>query len=523
MNEMVTLPRITYTSVPDDVEPVHAWFDANLPVFRQQLGKPWPNRIAGVDDRDGDEYRAASPLDSQIELGRYVEASQAAIERAIVAAQSAFTAWGRTDWRKRVAALRQFARELDRNKHELALAVMYEVGKNRLEALGETEEAVALVEYYCDEMEKRNGFAESIWEGNGERAQTLLRPIGVFAIIAPFNYPVALSVNMMTAALVAGNAVVFKPSPKAGLTAGMLARVVEACDLPRGAFNLVCGTHAGQRLAASRGIDGIAFTGSHTVGMTLIRAMADGEYMRPVLAEMGGKNAAYVSASADLDAAVEGVARSAFNMQGQKCTACSVAFVHASIYDAFIDRLLARAAKVKTGDTTRRDTSNGPLINSRALERYQSAVTHARSRGRVVFGGERLSGSIFDRGSYVSPAIVVDLPRDDRLFHDELFAPLVAVTRFDNLGEAIARGNAVKYGLTSGFYGRDPQEIALYLDTVETGVQYVNRKTGATTGAWPGIQSFCGWKGSGLTGKGGLGPHYLPQFMREQSRTQRLA
>ena len=516
MPDTARLPRITYTDVPADLEPIHAWFDASLPPFRAGLGKTWPNVIGGLSDSDGAPYTAVSPIDAQITLGTYAEASNAATDRAVSAARPSHA-----PPRARVEQMRRFAQLLDEAKHELAMAILFEVGKTRLEALGEAEEAVGLVRYYCDEMERNDGFAAKPWEGKNERSQTILRPLGVFAVIAPFNYPVALAINMMSAALVAGNAVVFKPSPNAGLTAGMVAALFQAAGLPDGVFNCVCGDAAGKRLAAHPGIDGIAFTGSHAVGMTLQRQMAAGATMRPVLAEMGGKNPAYVARSANVDRAVEGVARSAFNMQGQKCTACSVAFVHASLYDEFLAKLVARAGKVRIGDVTRRDASNGPLINAKSLARYEQAVRYGAQAGRVAYGGSRLAGGLFDRGSYVEPAIVCDLPADDRLYKDELFAPLLAVTRFDDLAQAIGRGNATQYGLTSGFYGADPQEIDRYLETAESGVQYVNRETGATTGAWPGIQSFCGWKGSGLTGKGGLGPHYLPQFMREQSRTVR--
>jgi 1-pyrroline-5-carboxylate dehydrogenase len=519
---LADLPRITYTSAPADLEPLHALFDQELPLFRARLGARWSNRIAGRADGEGTEYSAASPIDSSLALGTFVEASPAAVARAVAAARNGFERWGRTPWRERVALMKRFARELDRAKYELAMAVMYEVGKTRLEALGETEEAVALVEYYCDQITHRDGYVEPAWEGNAERSQTLLRPIGAFGVIAPFNYPVALAVNMTSAALIAGNTVVFKPSPNAGLTAGMLARVVESADLPPEVFHVVCGHEAGKHLVVAPGVDGIAFTGSHAVGMEILRTMGSGPYMRPVLAELGGKNTAYVSRSADLEIAVEGVAKSAFAMQAQKCTACSVAFVHASHLDAFLDKLQAKAKAARTGDPTLRETTNGPLINASALERYERAVQHAATAGRIVAGGRRLSGGIYDRGCYVEPAIVTDLCEDDWLLQEELFAPLLAVVPFDDLPEAIERGNRVRYGLSSGFYGQEQREIDVYLDRAAAGVQYVNRRTGATTGAWPGIQSFCGWKGSGLTGKGALGPHYLPQFMREQSRTIRV-
>ena len=516
------LERVTYVSLPPDLEPHHRMFDRELPEFRRSLGKNWPNRIGGKEDSDGEVYRASSPIDANLILGSFVEASGSAIARAVASARAASTEWNRTPWRQRVEVVRRIGRKLDVMKYDLALAVMYEVGKTRMEALGETEEAVALLEYYCDEMERNGGFVSpSSSAMPGESSQTLLRPLGVVAVICPFNYPVALSVNMTSAALVAGNAVVVKPSPAAGLTGGMLGKIFDDGDLPRGTFNLVCGAQAGARLVDEPGIDGFAFTGSHDVGMTIMRKMAAGPYMRPVMAEMGGKNPAYVAQSADPLVAAEGIARSAFGFQGQKCTACSVAFVHEDHYDAVLADIVKRARALKVGDPTlARDITNGPVINPATVERYSRAAAHAGKSAKLLSGGNRVVAGDLARGNFLEPMIVTDVAEDDWLLNTELFAPVLTVVPFTSLKDAISRGNRVKFGLAAGFYGKD-QELDMFLDRAAAGVLYANRKTGATTGAWPGIQSFCGWKGSGLTGKGGLGPHYLPQFMREQSRTIR--
>lgn len=514
------LPRVTYTSTGTDYGPLHDLLDLRLPAFRAALGQTHLNRIAGAEDREGRLYEVRSPLDDRLLIGRFVEADAAAVARAVAAARAAIPAWGGLPWERRVEQVRAFARALDAAKYELAMSVLYEVGKSRLEALGEVEEAIALLDHYADQMEAQSGYVERpVPSGAGETAQVLLRPYGVFAVIAPFNYPAALVAGMVGAALVAGNSVLLKPSPNAGLTASLLVQAGERAGLPPGTLNLLCGEAAGPLLVEAEGVDGFAFTGSHAVGMEIVRKVAAGGFMRPVLAELGGKNAAYVAASADLAAAMEGIARSAFNMAGQKCSACSVAFVHAAHYEPFLAALKARVAAFAFGSTERREISHGPLIDDAAFRRYEEAVAHGRRAGRVVCGGERLRGRDFDHGWFVPPAVVADLPADDRLFRDELFAPVLAVASFERIEDAIARANAVPYGLTTGFYGTDPAEIALFLDRVESGVLYVNRRTGATTGAWPGMQSFCGWKGSGLTGKGGLGPHYLAQFMREQCRT----
>jgi 1-pyrroline-5-carboxylate dehydrogenase len=515
-------PRVTYTNTSADFEPLHAMLDIELPRFRKSLGNVWPNWIGGAADKDGVEYACVSPLDSAIVLGRAIEPTASAVTRAVGAARKAYDVWGAMPWQDRVAAMRRVATIVDQKKYEMAMAVLYEVGKTRIEALGETEEAVALIEHYCDQMEKNGGFIENrVPSGPSETAGTVLRPYGVFAVISPFNYPVGLVANMVGAALVAGNTVVLKATPKAVLSAGLFAAAMKEADLPAGAFNLLMGEKSGPLLVAEPGIDGVAFTGSNRTGMSIMREFARHNAMRPVLAEMGGKNPAYVSKSAELDVAIEGVARSAFLMQGQKCSACSAAFVHSSLYDRFIEGIVKRAQAFKSGITESREFTNGPLINEAAFQRYQDAVAHAKKNGRVLFGGNRVTTPQLERGFFVEPTIVVDLPEKDRLYTDELFAPLVAISKFDDLGDALKRGNAVQYGLTAGFYGTDQKEIDFFMDHVEAGILYINRKTGATTGAWPGIQSYCGWKGSGLTGKGGLGQHYLPQFMREQSRTIR--
>ncbi|MFA5488701.1 MAG: aldehyde dehydrogenase family protein [Candidimonas sp.] len=524
MTQAHSLPRVTYTST-EDFSPLQDYLDGRLPQFRQDmLGRHWPSIVAGEARDQGDVVLCHSPVDETVLLGSYAAADGATVADAIQAARKGFAVWGRMDWRERLKHMRRLADVLDRHRHDLAMAIVLEVGKSRMEALGEAEEALALIHYYADEFERNNGYVSPAWRSadGSEQAQTQLRPMGVFAVVTPFNYPVALAANMLGAALVAGNSVIFKPTPNAALTAGMLARVFEQAELPQGVFNLVYGQEAGPLLMDSDGIDGVAFTGSNATGMGMLRKFASERYMRPVLAEMGGKNYAYVTASADFDIAVNGVTRSAFGFQGQRCTACSVAMVHESLYDRFVDALARQAAKILPGDTADRAVTHGPLINRAALDRYLAAAEHGRRAGRVVCGGERLQGGLFDKGAFVKPTLIADLAADDRLYRDELFAPVLVVSRFKTLEEAIARGNQVDYGLTAGLYSKDEAEIQQFLDHVQTGVMYVNRLTGATNGAWPGIQSFSGWKGSGITGKGALGPHYLPQFMREQSRTIRV-
>lgn len=520
MTDQHALPRVTYSNVAADFNPLHDWLDKALPKFRATLGGFHPNVIAGDVDRDGNPFTVHSPIDRNLVIGQFIDAGEGAVKHAVAAAQQAFPAWSARPWTERVALLRRFADAVDACKYDLAMAALFEVGKSRLESVGEAEEAVDLINYYCDEMERNQGFARPMQRAvTNEETLCVLRAVGVFAVIAPFNFPVALPCNLIGACLVSGNTAVFKPSPGSSLTGKMLMDCAARAGLPAGVLNLVCGEQAGPRLAQAPGVDGYAFTGSHEVGMQLAHLALAGPYSRPVIAEMGGKNPAYVTASADLEVAAEGVMRSAFGLQGEKCSACSVAYVEDGVYDAFLGLLVSKSRALVVGSPEDRAVFVGPLIDDTALARFEEACAAARQDGRIVLGGERLHGGGYDAGRFVAPTIVADLPEDHRLNFEELFLPFLSVQRCDSLAEGIARGNRVQYGLTAGVYAQEQSDIELFFSRAEAGALYANRRSGATTGAWPGYQTFCGWKGSGVDGKGGLGPYHLPRFMREQSHT----
>jgi 1-pyrroline-5-carboxylate dehydrogenase len=515
------LPRVTYANAGADFSALHAVLDARLPSFEgRALGLDHANLAGDGSDTSGRRYAVASPIDSQRVLGTLVAADAAGVARAVAAARAASPAWRATPWTLRVLCLRRAAAAIRRDRLDLAMAALLEVGKSRLEALGEVEESIDLIEHYCDEVERNACWEQVLRAGpNGESGHDRLRPFGTFAVIAPFNYPVALAVGMTTAALLGGNCVVLKPAAGAALSAPMLARIFLEAGLPPGAFNLVCGDRdTGMLLASHPGIDGVAFTGSHEVGMQLLRQAAAGPFMKPVLAELGGKNAAIVAASADLDAAAAGVARSAFGLSGQKCSSCSRVYVQRGLREAFVERLLACARGLSIGDPRAASTFAGPVIGEASARRYEAAVAAAGPR-HLLLGGERLRGGVFEGGAYLPPTVVADLPADHDLNRRELFLPLLSLQAFDTLDEAIDDANASSLGLAAGIYARDPGELNRFWDRIEAGVLYANRASGATTGAWPGFQTFCGWKGSGASGKGGLGSHYVQQFMREQSRT----
>jgi 1-pyrroline-5-carboxylate dehydrogenase len=234
---------------------------------------------------------------------------------------------------------------------------------------------------------------------------------------------------------------------------------------------------------------------------------------------MGDKNPTIISKTADLDKAAVGVMRAAFGLDGQKCSACSRLYVEDDVYDEFRQKLVDLTAKIKVGDPTARDTFMGTVIGQDAYDRFKEYAQMARQDGDVLVGGEVLADGEMSKGFYVTPTIVENLPDDHPIITQELFLPILAMLKVDSLEEALQKANASEYGLTAGFFGEDEEEIRRFLDEIEAGTVYVNRQAGATTGAWPGVQAFGGWKGSGSSGKG-IGARYtLPLYMREQSRT----
>jgi 1-pyrroline-5-carboxylate dehydrogenase len=513
--------KITYTSANVDWEQFHRQFDEALARVRAQLGRDYPLYIGGEAAASATPPLAdTSPIDTSLVLGRFASATAEHVQRAVAAAKRAQRGWGRMPWRERVAALTRAAGLIRERKFDLAAIMSLEVGKSRPEAMGDAEESADLIDYYCRQVEDADGFVRSMAKVTpSERNTDVLRPYGVFACIAPFNFPLALSTGMSAAALVAGNAVVYKPAEDAPWTGLKLYEIYRDAGLPPGLFNYLSGTgeEAGEALWRHPGVDGVVFTGSKAVGMRIYQELSR-QWVKPCLLEMGGKNACVVLDSADLDAAAEGVTRSAFGLQNQKCSATSRVYVHGAAARPFLEKLVEKTKALKLGDPTARDVNFGPVINGEAVERFVRAVAQARREGTIVLGGERLRGGIFDRGHFVAPTIA-RLPLSSALFFEELFVPILAVGEVTGLDQAIAEVNKAEYGLTAGIFSSRAEEVERFFDEIEAGVCYANKRTGATTGAWPGAQPFTGWKGSGSTGKGGCGPYYVAQFVREQSRT----
>jgi 1-pyrroline-5-carboxylate dehydrogenase len=514
--------KITYATLRNDNEELHALYDAGIEKARARLGAHHQNWIDGA-GRDGEgTFELRSPIDRDILVGTFARGTRQDVKDAVAAARGAQKAWRAVPWQERLALLRRAAELISERQMEYGALMAIEVGKSRLEALGEVEESADLIRYYCDVYERNDGYAHAM-DNLGDASvhtRSVLRPFGVFAVISPFNFPMALAAGPSSGALMAGNTVVFKPATASAMSGVLLAEAYRDAGLPDGVFNLVMGPGetVGQEIQENPGIDGIVFTGSYEVGMGLFRTFSK-RWPKPCIVEMGGKNPAIVTASADLEEAAEGIMRSAFGFGGQKCSANSRVYVERPVHDELVRLLVQKTEKLTIGDPLVKSNWLGPIIDGRAVERYQAAVAEARRDGRVLIGGERLTDGDLGRGFFVEPVVVGGLPADHRLFQDELFVPFTAVHAVASLDEALRLSNDNIYGLTAGVYSENPAEVEQFLDEIQSGVLYVNRRAGATTGAWPGVQPFGGWKGSGSTGKSGLGMYYPAQFLREQSHT----
>lgn len=520
---MATKTKITYSTMSADNEELQSSFDAALAHVRKDLlGVETPMYINGAEVIANEKTKTFSPIDTRIHLCTAQKGTVEHARAAISAARAAAPAWAETPWQKRVAMIREVAERISDNNYLLSSIMVLEVGKNRLEALGEVEETADLLRYYADAMEKNGGYLREQGKlSDHERNMSVLRPYGVWAVISPFNFPMALSGAPIGAALVTGNTVVFKGASTTLYTGWMTAKMFIDSGFPPGVFNYVSGPGrtVGQELLDNPEIDGWTFTGSYEVGMQVARNAVSGRYPRPAVIEMGGKNPAVVSDKADLDKAVSGVVRSAFGLSGQKCSACSRAYVHEAIYDQFVESLLKATAGLKVGDPSERMTFMGTVIDKAAYADFQKYVAQARADGVVLCGGDVLTAGGFDHGYFVQPTIITGLAEDHDLVKNELFLPILFVTPVPSIEEGLRRANDTTYGLTAGFFSEDPSEQQYFFDHIRAGTVYANRASGATTGAWPGVQAFGGWKGSGSSGKGVGGFYTLPIYMHEQSQT----
>jgi 1-pyrroline-5-carboxylate dehydrogenase len=515
--------RLTYATMFDPPAALHQRFDTALAEVRGALGQDHAMHIGGLARHAARQFELRSPIDRELLLGRFPLGSAADVDDAVAAARAAAPGWAATPYLQRIESLRRAAALIEQRVYELSAMVALEVGKNRMEAIGEVQETADLIRWYCDQMAEHAGFDRSLPDDplSGWRShnRTVLKPYGVWAVIAPFNFPFALAGGPIGAALVTGNTVVFKTASDTAWSGRLLMDVFDAAGLPPGVLNLVsgAGSEVGAALMKHPAVAGGTFTGSHGVGTELLRHFVAGPRPRPLIAEMGGKNAAIVTRHADLERAATGIVRSAFGLQGQKCSACSRVYVERPVAEVLRQLLQQRTEALAIGDPTLATHWMGPVIHAAAVQRYRRAVDELQREGQVFCGGRLLAEGALARGHFVAPTVAT-APYGHRLWRDELFLPLVLIGEVDSLDEALTRANDSDYGLTAGFYGAK-DEITTFHERIEAGVTYVNRPQGATTGAWPGYQPFGGWKGSGSTGKAIGSYWYLPLYLREQSQT----
>jgi len=517
--------KITYATLGMPSPELHSNFDKSLERVKAKLGQTNPMFIGGQQVSYGETFEDRSPINREWVLGHFQKGNEQHARDALAAARQAFPAWAATPWKERVKILRRAASLIEKRIFELSALLSLEVGKNRLEALGDVQETADLISYYCEQMKSNNGFVKPMAKETSKHSNlSVLRPYGVWVVISPFNFPFALAGGPSGAALVAGNTVVFKPATDTPYMGVELARCFLDAGVPDGVFNLVTGpgSTVGQELIDSKEVDGITFTGSYDIGMRIycsFTGCAADHYPRPCIVEMGGKNPAIISRKADLDMTAMGVVRSAFGLQGQKCSACSRIFVERPVKEAFVEKLLALTERIRIGDPTQRDVWLGPVINQKAYADYMRYCEELSHTGKVLIGGRHLTDGDLSKGYFCAPTLVDELPLEHPLWKEEMFLPITTIAAVDSLEEAMQHANDITYGLTAGFYSADPDEIEWFFNNIQAGVTYVNRQAGATTGAWPGYQPFGGWKGSGSTGKAGGSLYYVQQYMREQSRT----
>lgn len=516
--------RLTYATMFDPPERLHTQFEAALAKVKSGLGAEHSLIIDGKDVRTGESFEDRSPINRDWLLARFPKGDAQTAHQALAAARKAFPSWSRRSWKDRVRLLRRAADQVDRRIYEIGAVMALEVGKNRMEALGDAAEVADLIRYACDQLEAHKGYIVPMGRDplKGFRAQntSVLRPYGVWVVISPFNFPGALTGGPSGAALVAGNTLVIKPASDTPWTARLIAECFRDAGLPDGAVNFVTGPGStlGEALITSPEVDGITFTGSYDVGMHIYRLFSQGRYPRPTILEMGGKNPSIVSRKADLDRAATGILRSAFGLQGQKCSANSRIYVEQPVYDRFVGMLVERTHKLVVGDPTERNVYLGPVINENSYTQFQQFTEELSDAGKFLTGGHVLTQGALGRGYFCEPTIAAGVPLDHRLWKHEMFLPITMVHPVKDLDEAMRLANDVHYGLTAGFYGSE-KEAEWFFQEIEAGVTYANRPQGATTGAWPGFQPFGGWKGSGSSGKNAGGHYYLPLYLHEQIHT----
>jgi 1-pyrroline-5-carboxylate dehydrogenase len=493
--------------------------EAALVDVRRELGREYEMVIGGHRVRTEGKIVSVNPARPAEVVGVHQAAGEEHVEPAMRAAQAAFAGWSRQPMEERAGLLFRVARLVQERKFELCAWLVVEVGKNWAEADADVGEAIDFLEFYGRSAMRLAGATTPI-QWPGERNQLRYIPLGVGAVITPWNFPLAILAGMTGAAIVCGNTVILKPSVDSPTIAAKFFELLEEAGMPAGVVTLCpgAGPGFGSALVAHPETRFVAFTGSKRVGLEIhesaAKTRAGQRFIKRTVLEMGGKDSILVDAGCDLDAAVEGVVASAFGFNGQKCSACSRAIVDAGIYDAFCEKLAARVGAIQQGDPAENFYA-GPVISKTALERVLGYIEIGQVEGRVLCGGAAVEDG--SGGYYVAPTVIADVGRGARISLEEIFGPVLAVIKSDGFEDALAIANNTEYGLTGAIYSSSRERLERAREKFFVGNLYLNRKcTGAMVGAHP----FGGFNMSGTDSKAG-GADYLLLFTQAKSIAER--
>ena len=493
---------------------------AAIEKVRGQLGREYDLVIGGKRVKTTDKLKSINPANPSQLVGLHQKASKEQVEPAMQAALKAFETWSRTSAEERAALLFRTGDLLRERKFEFAAWMVFEVSKNWAEADGDIAETIDFCEYYSREM-LRLSKVETPVQLPGERDHLFYVPLGVGAVIPPWNFPAAIMAGMTLASIVAGNTVILKPSSDSPTIAAKFFELLEEAGMPEGVVNFCPGAGAsfGDSVVAHPKTRYIAFTGSREVGLRINKVAADkpeGQiWIKRTILEMGGKDAIIVDADADIDSAVEGVASAAFGFQGQKCSACSRAIIDERIYDKFLEKLKARVEKITVGDPTE-NPNMGAVINEGSMKDILGYIEQGKKDGRVITGGARDTKA--GEGFFVQPTVIADIQPKSKLEQEEIFGPVLAVIKAKNFDHALEIANDTEFGLTGAVYTKSREKIERAIRDFHVGNLYINRKcTGAMVGAHP----FGGFNMSGTDSKSG-GPDYLYLFTQGKSVGEKI-
>ncbi|HUE02993.1 MAG TPA: L-glutamate gamma-semialdehyde dehydrogenase [Bryobacteraceae bacterium] len=491
-----------------------------LAKVRAQFGREYDLLIGGERLQTGDLLRSVNPSNPKEVVGVHHRATADLARRAVDSAYAYFPEWSVKPEAERIGLLLRAAGIIRQRKLEFDAWLVLEAGKTWPEADADVSEAIDFCEYYAREMQRFSGPLKPDVQLPGERGELRYLPLGVGVIIPPWNFPLAIMVGMTVASLVAGNTAIIKPSSETPTIAAKFAEVLLEAGFPDKSFCLLTGSGAavGDVIVEHPKTRFVAFTGSRDVGLHINELAAKTQpgqiWIKRVIAEMGGKDAIVVDADCDLDKAVEGVAVSAFGYSGQKCSACSRAIVDAKVYDAFLEKLQARVSQITVGDAAKPENYMGPVISEGARRTIVQYIETGKKEGRLL----PVSVAAPNEGYFVPPTVIADVDAKARIFQEEIFGPVLAVTKARDFDHAMALANDSQYGLTGAIYSNVPEHIARARQQFFVGNLYVNRKcTGAMVGAHP----FGGFNMSGTDSKGG-GPDYMLLFLQAKSIAERV-